>query len=147
MKRFVFISVAFALILCACGTESASAPIPAPTEESLPVIQVDAEHMINPSLAYEIPAGPGFVLDVTGFDFGTPQEPTMLQVVLDGRAFTGTWKSGQPLQTVRAEALLPPPGFNPLSGFPSGKQLIIAVGWVSDNGRFEPLWVAVANVR
>jgi hypothetical protein len=147
MKRVLFVWVMFALILSACASDNASVPTLAPTEAPLPVIAIDVEHMINPGVAYEIPAGAGFVLDATGYDFGVAGGPTSVQVVLDSHAFTGIWKSGQITQTVRAESLLPPPGFNPLTGFPSGKQMIIAVGRISDKGRFEPLWVAVVNVQ
>ena len=147
MKRFVFIFALLALIFSACGTGNTASPTPAPTEEPLPVIGIDVEHMINPGDAYEIPAGAGFILDGSGYDFGIPDGPSEIQVVLDGHAFTVAWLPGALTQTVRAGSLLPPPGFNPLTGFPSGKQLIIAVGRISDKGRFEPLWVAVVNVR
>ena len=147
MKQFVFIFALLALIFSACGTGNTASPTPAPTEEPLPVIQLDVEHMINPTLAYEIPAGAGFVLDATGYDFGIADGPTAVQVVLENHAFTGAWKSGEKIQIIRAESLLPAAGFKPLTVFPSGKQLIIAVGRISDKGRFEPLWVAVVNVR
>ena len=147
MKRFAFIFALLALILSACGTGSTSSPTSAPTEESLPVIQLDVEHMVNPTLAFEIPASAGFILDASGYDFGVTDGPTSVQVVIESHAFIGTWKSGEKIQTIRAASLLPPSGFKPLTGFLSGKQLIVAVGRMSANGRFEPLWVAVVNVK
>lgn len=146
MKRFAFI-VLLVLVLAACGANGASEPTVVPTDVPLPVIQIDVEHMINPTLAYEIPAGAGFILDASGFDFGVSDGPTSVQVVIENHAYTGIWKSGERIQTVRAESLLPPSGFKPLTGFFSGKQLIISVGKTSANERFEPLWVAVVNVR
>lgn len=147
MKRVLFVWAMFALILSACVADNTPAPTLAPTEAPLPVLAIDVEHMINPNEAYEIPAGAGFILDGSGYDFGIPDGPSEIQVVLDGHAFTGTWLPGALTQAVRAESLLPPPGFKPLTGFPSGKQMIIAVGRISDKGRFEPLWVAVVNVK
>ena len=146
MRRFVFILALFALLLSACGGGNVSATA-APTSAPLPVIQLDVEHMINPAMAYEIPAGEGFVLNATGFDFGVADGPSRVQVVMDGHAFTGTWASGETIQTILAASLLPPAGFNPLTGFPSGKQLIVAVGRMSEHNRFEPLWAATVNVR
>jgi len=146
MKQIIFVFAVLALILSACGTGKTVTP-PPPTEESLPVITLDMEHMINPTLAYEIPAGAGFVLDASRFNFGTPNGPTSIQVVIDNHAFTGTWMTGELVQTVRAESLLPPAGFKPLTGFPAGKQMIVGVGHISDKGRFEPMWVAVVNVQ
>jgi len=146
MKRFAF-TLWLVLVLAACGTNGPSEPTAAPTEVPLPVIQLDVEHMVNPTLSYEIPAGAGFVLDATGYDFGTADGPSMVQVVLDGHAFTGSWPNGETTYTVRAESLLPPAGFKPLTGFPPGKQMILAVGRMSAKGRFEPLWVATVNVK
>ena len=48
MKRLIILSTLFALLLSACGEGAAVAP----TEESLPVIVVDAEHMLTPNLYY-----------------------------------------------------------------------------------------------
>ncbi len=145
MKRMIFLLAIVALTLTACGGSNA-APTLVPTSVPMPVITMDVEHMVNPMLAYEIPAGEGFTLDATSYSFGPTGGPSMIQVVMDGREFTGTWTPGGSVQTVRAASLLPPAGFNPLTGFPAGKQLIIAVGQMSDKGRFEPLWVAVVNV-
>ena len=147
MKRFVFTLALLTLILSACGTTTTAAPSPAPTSAPLGGIQVDIEHMVNPTLAYEVPAGEGFVIDATGYDFGIAGGPTAVQVILDGREYLGTWANSAVTQTVRAAELLPPIGFKPLTDFARGAQLIVAVGRTSANGRFEPLWVATVNVR
>ena len=146
MKRFA-LSLLLVFTLAACGANGAPDAVPTPTEMPLPVIAIDVDHMVNPMMAYEIPAGAGFLLDAPGYDFGTADGPSMVQVVMDGHAYTGTWLQGESMQTIRAESLLPPAGFKPLTGFPAGKQLILAVGRMSSKGRFEPLWVASVNVN
>ena len=151
MKRFIILFTLLALSLSACGqgpTATATVIAAAPTlaDDALPVIAVDAEHMITPNLAYEIPAGPGFVLDASAYMFGTVSGPTLVQVILEGRVYQGNWTTANNIQVVRAENLLPPPGFKPLTEFPSGKLLIVAIGKLSDTGRFEHMWLASVNV-
>ena len=147
MKHIIFVSTLFALILSACGNAPAVAPTAAPVTVSLPVIQVDTQHMTTPNLAYEIPAGPGFVLDASNYDFGTASGPSVVQVVMNSRAYQGTWASGEKLQAVRAADLTPIAGAKPISNFDSGQQLIVAIGTLSANGRFAPIWVGVVNVK
>jgi len=153
MKRLITLSTLLVLTLSACGgkaTPFPTAAIAAPTQalqnESLPVITVDTEHLVSPNLAYEIPSGPGFVLDASAYVFGTPTGPTLVQVILDGQTYTGNWTAANNIQTVRAENLLPPPGFKPLIAFPAGKQIIVVIGRLSDAGRVEHMWLAAVDV-
>ncbi len=141
MKQLLLSSTVFVLFLSACGT--------APTEmsASLPVIQVDAAHMINPGLAYEIPAGAGFVLDASSYDFGTSSGPAAVQVVLGGHAYQGNWTSGAVSQSILAAELEPIGGAARLTGFLTGQELIVSIGSLSSKGRFTPMWVAVVDVK
>lgn len=145
MKRLFIISALVTLLLSACGSSPTAAVTP--TELPLPVVQVDAQHMLSPDLAYEIPAGAGFVLDASTYVFGTAEGPNAVQVVMNGRAYQTTWAAGETVQTIRAVQLTPPGGSAGLSTFTAGKQLIVAIGTASINGRFEPLWVGVVNVK
>jgi hypothetical protein len=147
MKRLVILSTLLVLILSACGAEATPTPAPLPTESNLPVIPVDAEHMLKSDMAYDIPAGPGFVLDASTYIFGTATGPTLVRVVMDGREYQGNWTNPENIQTVLAESLLPPPGMQPLTGFPAGKQLIVAIGALNDRGEFDASWVGVVNVH
>jgi hypothetical protein len=143
MKRSVLISTLFALFFTACGTTSPAAPTAAP----LPVIRVDAAHMTTVNLAYEIPAGEGFVLDASSYDFGVPGGPTTMQVVMSGRVYQANWTSGATSQTVLAADLKPLAGSSQLAGFSAGQQLILSIGTLKTNEHFSPIWVAVVNIK
>jgi hypothetical protein len=141
MKNLFFIS-ALLIVLSACGT----APT-APTEVPLPVVLVDSQHMLTPNLAYEIPAGPGFVLDASSHNFGTAVGPSAVQIVLSGRFYQAAWLSGATRMPILAADLKPVTGTTGLAVFSSGQQMIVAIGSISDKGQFNPLWVAVVNVK
>jgi hypothetical protein len=145
MKRLFLVPNLLVLLLSACGTTPSAAPTV--TSAPLPVLLVDAEHMIKPGLAYEIPAGEGFVLDASSFDFGTPTGPTTVQVVIKGLIYQTTWMSGATSQAIRAEELLPARGSSHLTVFDAGQELIIAIGSLTNTGRFSPMWVAVVDVK
>lgn len=146
MKQIVFIS-ALLILLSACGSAPAATPTALPTEIPLPVVQVDTQHMITPNLAYEIPAGQGFALDASAYDFGIADGPSAVQVVMSGRAFQTAWLPGATRMPIFASALEPVTGTGRLGAFPSGLQLIVAIGSVSEKGQFEPAWVGVVNVQ
>jgi hypothetical protein len=143
MKRLFLVSAICVLLLSACGTAStaASTVTPAP----LPVLQVDAQHMLTPDLAYNISAGEGFVLDASNYDFGTASGPTVVQVVMGGRVYQTNWVSGATSQAIRAVELEPAPGLARLSVFSAGQQLIVAIGSLDAHGQFSPMWVGVVN--
>ena len=128
MKRFIFLSLLFVLSLSACGTASPVAPTAMPTAAPLPVLQVDSQHMLTPNLAYEIPAGEGFVLDASNYDFGIPGGPTAVEVVIGGLGYQSVWASGATSQTVLATGLTPLSGAAPSQkGFFTGQQLLLSV--------------------
>lgn len=143
MKRFVLLSTLFVLLISACGTTSAVSPTAIP----LPVIQVDSAHMTTVNLVYEIPAGEGFVLDASNYDFGLSGEPTMVQVVMKGGVYQAAWSAETANQTIRAADLEPAGSFPRLAGFTSGQQLIVAIGLLTPKGKFSPLWVGVVNIK
>ena len=143
MKRFLLLFPLFVLLLSACETASPAAPTAIP----LPVIQVDAAHMTTVNLAYEIPAGQGFVLNASNYDFGLPGGPTAIQVVMKGRVYQAEWTSGASSQSVLASDLKPLAGSSQLAGFSTGQQLIISIGTLKTDGRFVPKWAAVVNIR
>src|SRR5512141_2477910 len=78
-------------------------PGPAPTAQGgLPVIMVDAEHMQvkhadgTAPQEYAIPAGPGFVLDATDYEFQLPpgadySTPNIIQIVVNKQAYSTVW--------------------------------------------------------
>ena len=146
MKKLFFIS-ALLIVLSACGTAPSAAPTALPTEVPLPVVLVDSQHMITPNLAYEIPAGPGFELDASAYNFGTATSPTAVQVVLGGRFYQTDWVTNATRMPIFATDLKPVNGTAGLTAFPSGQQMIVAIGSISDKGRFSPIWVAVVNVQ
>ena len=141
MKRLIPVSAIFVLLLNTCGTPPTDAPAP------LPVLQVDAQHMLTPDIAYEIPAGGGFVLDASNYDFGTASGPTAVQVVTEGRVYQTNWVSGATSQAIRAAELETTPGLARLSVFSAGQQLIVAIGALDANGQFSPMWVAAVDVK
>jgi hypothetical protein len=147
MKKLLFFFTLM-LILSACGsTPSTPTPTAAPTEVILPVLGVDSQHMRKPDIAYEIPAGPGFILDSSTYDFGVATSPNAVQVVLDGRFYQTVWLEGAMRMPIFAADLAPVNGGRGLTEFPSGKQMIIAIGVLSEKGDFDPMWVAVVNVK
>jgi hypothetical protein len=146
MKPIVLMGVLIILVLSACGT-SDTATVTAPTPVALPLVSVDLDHMINPTNAYAIPAGEGFILNAAGFDFGIANGPTAIQLSMDGHVYSGVWTKGAVTQEVLASSLLPPAGFMALTGFPAGKKLIVTIGWTSADNRFNGLWSATIIVQ
>jgi hypothetical protein len=146
MKRLFLVSTLFVLLFTACGTSSPEIPA-TPTDVPLPVLVVDEQHMTTVNLEYEVPAGDGFVLDASKYEFSPAGEPALVQVVVNGRVFQGNWASGATSQAVRAAELKPLAGSSQLTGFSAGQQLIISIGYLKTNGRFSPLWVAVVNIN
>jgi hypothetical protein len=138
---------------------------PPPTvDNGLPVIMVDAEHMQvkhadgSEPLRYEIPAGAGFVLDGSAYDFQLPQgadytTPNLIQVSVNKQAYSMVWNMGDKAYTVSPETLKPLMGALPFTGLVSGSLVYIAIGHILDDGSntgevfFTTLWGGIAHVR
>lgn len=145
MKRLIIILALFASLLSACATATAT-PAPTSTPAPLPIVVVDSTHMTTANLSYQIPAGSGFVLDASQYDFGS-STPTAVQVVVGNVFYQSTWAENATQQTVQVSDLKPLFNAKALTAFSSGQQLIVSIGSLTMQGRFKPIWVAVINVK
>lgn len=117
-----------------------------PTPDPLPVVIVDQQHMNTAGLAYQIPAGSGFVLDASAYDFGS-STPRAVQVVSGNLFYQTDWAENAAQQTVLVSDLQPLFNAKPLAAFSAGQQLIVSIGSLTAQGRFQPIWVGVINVK
>lgn len=145
MKRLIIVLGLFASLLNAC-TNATTTPAPTVTPAPLPIVTVDSAHMTTANLAYEIPAGVGFVLDASQYDFGSAI-PMAVQVVTGNLFYQSTWTENATQQAVLVSNLQPLLNAKPLSAFSSGQQLIVSIGSLTAQGRFKPIWVAVIDVK
>ncbi len=146
--------------------------LPTQSEGGLPIIKVDRQHDFvftenhageNPPivLRYEITAGDGFVLDVSGYDFTKAPSryrafritrPNSISVGIrfyDGMYKTNyyyvDWVDNQILFPLTTKTLLPEEGAKPFTGFKSGQSIIIAVGHFDRT--FYPFWGSGADIK
>jgi hypothetical protein len=137
------------MALAACSNASAT-----PVAESLPVLVMDDAHFQNENVAYEIPAGNGFILDAKNYTFKVPSNAgpltanylQLVDVAVDGEFYGMEWQSEASSNAVTADKLQPLSGTVPLDGFISGQTVVIAVGNMTD-GFFTPLWTATIEVK
>jgi len=142
--------VVLTLALAACTSSVTATPV----AESLPVLVMDDAHFQNENLAYEIPAGMGFILDSKNYNFKVavnsgPLVPNYLQLVdvaVDGEFYGMEWQSEATNNTVIADKLQPLSGTAPLDGFKPGQTVVVAVGNMTD-GFFTPLWTSTIEVK
>ena len=147
--RFLFL-VTLAMALAACSSNASATPV----AESLPVLVMDDAHFQNENVAYEIPAGEGFILDSKNYNFKVavnsgPLVPNYLQLVdvaVDGEFYGMEWQSEATNNTVIADKLQPLSGTAPLDGFKPGQTVVVAVGNMTD-GFFTPLWTSTIEVK
>lgn len=130
----------------------------------LPVIRVDDAHFqmergdgSEPEI-YRLPAGPGFILDATGYTFRVPldlggQPPNLIQLVRGaGHAYERPWREGKTRYVITGDTLIPARGCVRLRVFDSGEVLILAIGkFVSSasmlgKGKFYSYWVSMVYV-
>lgn len=142
MKKILTLALLFCVFLTACGT---------PAGASLPVLTVDQAHMQTPGLDYQIPAGDGFILDASGYEFNIPAsmgqaEINYVEIAVQGKVYGTQWTAPGTDRAVTVEELQPMSGGSPLSGFQSGQQLIVALG-VMNGARFAAVWSAVIDVK
>jgi hypothetical protein len=130
----------------------------------LPVICVDDAHFQvereeggEPEI-YRLPAGPGFILDATGYTFQVPlglggQPPNLIQLVRGaGHTYERTWREGKTRYVMTGDTLIPARGCTRLRMFDSGEVLIVAIGkhvaptHPLGQGTFYPYWVTMIYV-
>ena len=143
MKRLIPALILFPFLLSACTTP---APAPTSTPEPLPILIVDQQHMTTAGLTYQIPAGNGFVLDASDYDFGS-STPMAVQVVIGNFFYQTKWTENATRQSVLVSDLQPLFNAKPLATLSAGQQLIVSIGSLSMQGRFKPIWVGVIDVK
>ena len=142
MKRLIPALIVFLSLLSACTTSAPATSTPAP----LPVLVVDQQHMTTAGLTYQIPAGNGFVLDASDFDFGS-STPMAVQVVTGNLFYQMNWAENATRQSVLVSDLQPLFNAKPLATLSAGQQLIVSIGSLNMQGRFKPIWVGVIDVK
>lgn len=141
IKRTLLSALLLCLLLTACGTSSAS----------LPVLKVDQAHMSTPGLDYQIPAGNGFILDASGYEFNIPAnlgqvDVNYVEIAVYGKVYGAPWTAPGTDQAITVDKLQPLIGGSALGGFQSGQQLIVALGY-KNGSRFAAVWSGVIDVK
>ena len=142
MKRLIPALALFFFMLSACTTPAPATSTPVP----LPVLIVDQQHMTTAGLTYQIPAGNGFVLDASDYDFGS-STPMAVQVVTGNFFYQTKWTENATRQSVLVSDLQPLFNAKPLATLSAGQQLIVSIGSLNMQGRFKPIWVGVIDVK
>ena len=106
----------------------------------LPVIRVDNTHYqveredgSQPEI-YTLPAGPGFILDATGYAFQIPpglgtKPPNLIQLVHGaGHAYEHPWQQGKVVYVITGDTLQPQHGPEVFRMFVIGAMLTLAIG-------------------
>lgn len=130
----------------------------------LPVIRVDdAHHQVeraegNEPEIYKLPAGPGFILDATGYNFRIPpglghEPPNLIQLVRGaGNMYAHPWHQGKTKYVLTGDTLRPSSESTTLRMFEAGEVLTLAIGrYVPDDQRtalvsFYPYWITLICV-
>ena len=102
--------------------------------------------MTTVGLTYQIPAGNGFVLDASDYDFGS-STPMAVQVVTGNLFYQTKWAETATRQSVLVSDLQPLFNAKPLATLSAGQQLIVSIGSLNMQGRFKPIWVGVIDVK
>ena len=163
-KYILLIFVIVAIAVSSCQSPSGVNIMPSTSENDLPVIKADNEHLqversdgtVPPE--YEIKAGNGFVLDISGYEIQIPPnlnitQPNMIQIVLDRNSYYVDWEGGKMLYTFAADTLTPLQNSKPFGGLRSGQKAIIAIGFMDEKGQvtgqvaFYPLWYAIVSIK
>ena len=130
----------------------------------LPVIRVDEAHFHierkdgSDSSVYQLPSGPGFILDATDYSFRVPidlagQPQNIIQLVCGaGQIFECPWWHGKTRYVITGDTLKPAQGCERLKNFDSGEVLCLAIGRYifpanpMGKGKFYPYWVSMISV-
>ena len=119
--------------------------------------QVEREDGTEPEI-YRLPAGPGFILDATGYTFRVPldlggQPPNLIQLVRGaGHTYERPWREGKMRYVMTGDTLIPARGCVRLRMFESGEVLSLAIGKfvpaasMLDKGKFYSYWVSMIYV-
>jgi hypothetical protein len=130
----------------------------------LPVVRVDELHHkvervdgSQPEI-YILPAGPGFYLDATEYNFTIPpglenKPPNLIQLVRGvGHTYEHPWQQGKNLYLITGDTLQPQHGASTFRMFVSGEMVTLAIGrYVSAEESaifvdFHTYWIALITV-
>jgi hypothetical protein len=130
----------------------------------LPIIRVDDAHFHKErdggeeSEIYRLSAGPGFILDATGYTFRIPldlggQPPNLIQLVRSaGHTYERAWQEGKTRYVITGDTLIPAKGSVRLRMFETGEVIVLAIGKfvspgsIMGKGKFYPYWVSMIYV-
>jgi hypothetical protein len=125
------------------------------TEDDLPILKVNDQHMIlenQPGEPYELPPGPGFALQLSGYKFKLPEtlgvdHVNSIQVATSPeQTYIIPIDPKITLYRVTSDTLTPIVGSAPFPGLEEGENISIGVGYTFPDGRFYPSWMGVISV-
>jgi hypothetical protein len=130
----------------------------------LPVIRMDDAHYQvkredgSEAEMYKLPAGPGFILDTTGYVFHVPPDlegepPNLIRLVRGaGHTYERLWQEGKMTYVMTRDTLRPVRGSGRLRMFESGEILMVAVGrhiafeGSYAEGKFRAYWMSMIYI-
>jgi len=137
--------ILFALAGCSGGS----------TSDGLPIVRVNDQHMVlenQPGIPYELPPGPGFALQLSGYKFKIPEalgveSVNSIQVATSPeQTYLIPIDPNVTLYRVTRDTLSPIEGTTPFSGLVEGENITIGVGYTFPDGRFYPAWMGIIAV-
>jgi hypothetical protein len=150
IEKIFSLLILFSLLLTSCGSVY--------TDDGLPIVDVDEAHRQeqgnnNYDAVYKIPAGPGFALDLLGYNFKVPEslgitEVNMIQISFgDGFIYAIPVQKDQTLYRVTADTVLPLGDSQPFTGLTSGDNITVGIGyWDKDQGLYI-MWYGYIEVQ
>ena len=125
------------------------------TSDGLPIVRVNDQHMVlenQPGIPYELPPGPGFALQLSGYKFKIPEtlgveSVNSIQVATSPeQTYIIPIDPNVTLYRVTRDTLSPIEGTTPFSGLLEGENITIGVGHTFPDGRFYPSWMGIIAV-
>ena len=170
---FSFLTVATLLSSCESSTSNLGNS-PALPNDKLPVIKADSHHdFANKNshigetppvfLRYEIAAGIGLVLDISGYEIKPPSRYQGLgithpnKIIIEIRVYNAEagsygretyyidWMENETLFILTTQTLKPEKGKEPFTGFKSGQSVVVLIGF--SDGLIYPFWAAGIDIK
>lgn len=148
MIKNIYMAVFILVALAGCSSGT--------TNDGLPVLRVNDRHMVlenQPGVPYELPPGPGFALQLSGYKFKIPEtlgvdSVNSIQVATSPeQTYIIPINPNVTLYKVTSDTLSSLEGTPPFSGLVEGENITIGVGYTFPDGRFYPSWMGIISVR
>lgn len=147
MIKYMFMAGLIVIALTGCSGGS--------TNDGLPILSVNDQHMVldnQSGVPYELPPGPGFALQLSGYKFKIPEtlgvdSVNSIQVATSPeQTYLIPIDTNVTLYNITSDTLSPVEGTAPFAGLVEGENITIGIGYTFPDGRFYPSWMGIISV-